>query len=85
MKEIRISRMEEGQRFLKWLEKYLDAAPRSFFYKMLRKKTITLNGRKADGSEALKAEIRCVFFYQRKPLKNFVPHPGRKQKAFLWM
>ena len=38
MKEIRISRMEEGQRFLKWLEKYLDAAPRSFFYKMLRKK-----------------------------------------------
>ncbi len=42
---------EAGQRLSKVLGKYLPDAPESFIYKMLRKKNITLNGRKADGSE----------------------------------
>ncbi|MDO4556148.1 MAG: RluA family pseudouridine synthase, partial [Lachnospiraceae bacterium] len=51
MKEIYITEKEEGQQLYKILEKYLDQAPSSFLYKMLRKKNITLNGKKADGSE----------------------------------
>lgn len=38
----------------KYLFKVLDRAPRSFVYKMLRKKNIVLNGKKAAGQEILK-------------------------------
>lgn len=53
MKEFIIEENEAGQRFDKYLAKLLKEAPKSFFYKMMRKKNITLNGRKAAGSEKL--------------------------------
>ena len=46
MKEFIIEENEAGQRFDKYLAKLLREAPKSFFYKMLRKKNITLNGKK---------------------------------------
>ena len=51
MKEIVINENEAGQRLDKFLGKLLKEAPASFYYKMLRKKNITLNGKKADGTE----------------------------------
>lgn len=48
-----VSPNEAGQRLDKFLFKMLSLAPKSFIYKMLRKKNITLNGKKADGSEKL--------------------------------
>ena len=54
MKEFQITDNEAGQRFDKYLAKLLGNAPKSFFYKMLRKKNITLNGKKASGNEKLK-------------------------------
>lgn len=53
MQEIRVSKREEGGTLLKLLGKHLKEAPVSFFYKMLRKKNITLNGKKAEGKEKL--------------------------------
>lgn len=53
MKEIIISQNEAGQRLDKFLKKYLAKAPGSFLYKMLRKKNIVLNGKKATGNEKL--------------------------------
>lgn len=52
-----------GQRLDKFLHKYLPAASNSFIYKMLRKKNITLNGKKAEGKEILQLgdEIKCFF------------------------
>ena len=47
MREISIQKNEAGQRMDKFLAKYLNKAPKSFFYKMMRKKNITLNGKKA--------------------------------------
>ena len=44
MKEIRITKNEEGQRLDRFLKKYLNKANNSFIYKMLRKKNIKLNG-----------------------------------------
>lgn len=49
----KISSNEAGQRFDKYLKKLLKEAPDSFIYKMLRKKNIVLNGKKADGKEKL--------------------------------
>ena len=46
MKEFIINENEAGQRFDKYLAKLLREAPKSFFYKMMRKKNITLNGKK---------------------------------------
>ena len=53
MKELIIDRLGSNQRLDKYLAKYLSAANKSFIYKMLRKKNITLNNKKADGSEKL--------------------------------
>lgn len=56
MKEFVISEKEAGQRMDKYLFKVLDQAPKSFVYKMLRKKNIVLNDRKAGGQEILNAK-----------------------------
>ena len=40
MKKIIVSQNEAGQRMDKLLAKYLSEAPKSFFYKMLRKKIL---------------------------------------------
>ncbi len=54
MQEIHISNNEAGQRLDKLLHKLLPEAGNSFLYKMLRKKNIILNGKKAEGKEGLK-------------------------------
>lgn len=53
MTQLSISSCEEGQRLLRYLEKYMPLAPRSFFYKMIRKKNITVNGKKAEADTRL--------------------------------
>lgn len=60
MKQFTINDNEAGQRFDKYLAKLLREAPKSFLYKMLRKKNITLNEKKATGNEKLNTgdEIR---------------------------
>ena len=63
MKEIRIDVTSENQRFDKFLKKYFKEASMGFLYKMLRKKNITLNGKKASGNEILKNnDVISVFF-----------------------
>ena len=51
MKKTTIGENEAGQRLDKYLKKLMPDAPPGFLYKMLRKKNITLNGRKASGNE----------------------------------
>ncbi len=63
MKEIIISNQEQGQRLDKFLKKYFANAGGSFLYKMLRKKNIVLNQKKADGHELLQtSDVICVYF-----------------------
>ncbi len=62
MREIHITEKEQGQRTDKFLMKYMSLAPKSFIYKMLRKKNIKLNSKKAQGGELLKAgDILCLY------------------------
>ena len=58
MRELVISKYEAGQRFDKFLAKYMELAPKSFFYKMMRKKNITLNGKKRQEMKNWKREIQ---------------------------
>lgn len=48
LKEIIINKNEAEQRLDRFLKKYFSKAPQSFIYKMLRKKNIKLNGKKAN-------------------------------------
>lgn len=70
MQEFIIKSNEAGQRLDKFLHKYLKEAPNSFLYKMLRKKNITLNKKKADGKEILnEGDCICFFFSEETFLK----------------
>lgn len=71
MREITVSAREAGQRLDKYLAKYLPEAPRSFFYKMLRKKNITLNGKKAAGMEKLEEGDGIKFFLSEETIAKF--------------
>ena len=71
MKEFQIRDNEAGQRFDKYLSKLLRNAPKSFFYKMLRKKNITLNGKKATGNEKLEAGDQVRLFLSDETFDKF--------------
>ena len=71
MREFQINHNEAGQRFDKYLKKLLSNAPGSFVYKMLRKKNITLNGKKADGTEKLVAGDNVKLFLADDTFEKF--------------
>lgn len=63
MQSVTIGANQAGQRLDKFLHKYLPLAGSGFLYKMLRKKNITLNGKKAEGKEILSVgDEVCTFF-----------------------
>ena len=62
---------DAGQRLDKYLQKYLKLAPKSFLYRMLRKKNIVLNGKKADGSEKLKQGDVIRLYLSDETLEKF--------------
>ncbi len=71
MKLITVGSNEAGQRLDKLLLKQLNKAPKSFIYKMLRKKNITLNGKKADGSEKTELNDEIRLFLSEDTISNF--------------
>lgn len=71
MKEFKIQSNEAGQRFDKYLKKLLKEANSSFIYKMLRKKNIVLNGKKADGTEKLNAGDEVKLFLADETFDKF--------------
>lgn len=71
MREIIISPREENQRLDKYLAKYLRNSGTGFLYKMLRKKNITLNGKKCQGNEKLAAGDVVRLFMTEETLEKF--------------
>ena len=71
MRQLTVHKNDENQRLDKYLKKYLKEAPGSFIYKMLRKKNIVLNGKKADGTEKLNAGDEIKLFFAEETLQKF--------------
>lgn len=71
MYQIEIKENEAGQRLDKYLHKFMPLAASSFFYKMLRKKNITLNGKKAEGKEKLTTGDKIALFLSDETIDNF--------------
>lgn len=71
MRELTVNCNEAGQRLDKLLSKYLNLAGKSFLYKMLRKKNITLNGKRCDGSEKLLEGDVVKLFLSEETIEKF--------------
>jgi len=71
MQILKITSQDEGQRLDKFLCKFMAEAPKSFFYKMLRKKNIVLNGKKAEGMERLVKGDEIKLFLSDGTIESF--------------
>ena len=78
MKEYKITTADTNQRLNKFVGRYLSAAPQSFVYKMLRKKNITLNDKKATGAEMLNEGDVVKFFLADETIDKFRVQLGAK-------
>lgn len=72
MREILISQNEKEQKLLKLLQKYFKGQADSFLYKMLRKKNILLNGKKADGKEILQLGDTVQLYFSEESLGKLI-------------
>ena len=71
MTELIITKQEENQRLDKFLMKYMNKAPKSFVYKMLRKKRIKYNKKKAEGNEILCSGDVIQLYLAEETVDNF--------------
>lgn len=71
MQELHVTENEAGQRLDKLLAKFLNQAPKSFLYKMMRKKNIVLNGKKCTGNEKLKQGDSIKLFFSDETIEKF--------------
>ena len=83
MKELKITPNEAGQRLDKLLCKFLNRASKNFIYKMLRKKNIILNGKKAEGSERLETGDVVKLFLSDETICKFSDSRIQKVKTAL--
>lgn len=71
-----ITQKDAGQRLDKYLHKLLPEAGSGFLYKMLRKKNIVLNGKKADGREKIACGDAVSVYFSEETLRKFM---GKQQ------
>lgn len=82
MKEFVIKQNEANQRFDKYLKKLLPNAGTSFIYKMLRKKNITLNKKKAAGNEVVVSGDVINVFFSDETFDKFTANTSDLQADF---
>ena len=71
MRELTVTEKDCAQQLIKYLSKYMEEAPKSFFYKMLRKKNIKLNGKKATGCEMVQTGDKVTVYFSDETFKKF--------------
>ncbi len=71
MKEFKIAKEDAGQTAIKYLGRILKDAPKGLLYKQIRKKNITLNGKKMEGNEKLSAGDVISVFMSEDTIKKF--------------
>lgn len=71
MINLKVEETNENQRLDKYLLKYLNKSTKSFIYKMLRKKNIKLNDKKALGNEILIRDDIISIYLSDDTINNF--------------
>ena len=82
MKEMIVRETESGQRLHRLLSRYLTEAPKSFLYRMLRKKNITLNNKKADGSEKVCTGDEIRIYLSQETYDKFAGSRAQKTGSY---
>ena len=72
MKEWMVSEAESGTRAFRYITRILPGAPAGLLRKSLRKKNITLNGKKMTGQEKLKGGDRISVWFSEDTLQKFM-------------
>ena len=81
MKEYEIQKADEGRRLDKFIMHILSEAPSSFVYKMLRKKNIVLNDRKASPDDVLCCGDNVKFYLSDDTFDKFSNKAGDVSKS----
>ena len=82
MTEYQINATDAGTRLDRILSRYLNAADSAFLHKMLRKKNIVLNGKKADGATRVKEGDVVTLYLADETVRKFrTADTGAKAKA----
>ena len=71
MRELIIQSEDAGSRLDRYLKRFLIRAPQGFVYKMLRKKNIVRNGRRAEGGEILSAGDVITLYLSDETIASF--------------
>lgn len=79
MQVFQIKENQAGQRLDKFLHKYMPGAGTGFLYKMLRKKNIVLNGKKAEGKEMLAVGDTVSFFFSDETFAKLTGNVPKEQ------
>ncbi len=82
MKEILIDKNENEQRLDRFLKKYLSEASLSFIYKMIRKKNIKVNGKKANPETIIYCGDKIELFLSDDLLNKLVANKDTEYKNF---
>ena len=82
MKEFKAGKNEAGQRLDKYLKKILPNASMGFIYKMLRKKNIKLNDKKASGTEIVSVDDKIKIFLSDDTFAKFSVNEDSLMKNF---
>ncbi len=80
MTQITITENNQNQRLDKYLLKYLNKSPKSFIYKMIRKKNIKLNDKKCNGDEIISKGDVITLYLSDETIQNF---RGNKKVNFV--
>ena len=73
MVEIILTQNQAGRRFDRFLYTYLSRAPKSLVHKLLRKKRIKLNGKRALGNETTNIGDKVTLYLSPETLEGFMP------------
>ena len=71
MQEFKITRQDSGQTLIKYLQRLFKDAPNGLLHKQLRKKNITLNGKKTEGNDKLKEGDVIFVFMSDETIAKF--------------
>ena len=83
MKEFTIKKEEAGQSALKYLARLLPEAPMGLLRKSMRKKNVTLNGKKMEGKEKLAAGDVLAVWFADETLDKFMGAKAEVQEKCL--
>ena len=79
MREITVSSADAGQPLIRFLGRVLPNTTNGFLYKMLRKKNIVLNDKKAAGKETLKSGDTIKIYFSEE---TYIKFSGETDAAF---